>query len=324
MGLKKRLIELIRRLQPFFCKLIVWTGIPSYFRLFFASKFVTIVNYHDPDPSTFATHIEYLKKHYQFISMDTLVLSLKNGTLKQLPKYSMVITFDDGHVGNKNLFPILKQHNVPAIIFIVAGIVNTHKWFWWKAPNLALGDVIGLKKMPDEEKNEWLLREKAFDAENEFAKSISLSFKDIEVFAGIGGAIGSHTINHPILTMCSPDVVEKEISVSKLLLENELGFEIKHFCFPNGSYEIAHLENVKSAGYHSARTTKPGWVKSNTSPFCLPTMGISDNASLDKLILQVTGIWGCFVLLFEGIKGVFQQVVLLVKSFMLIGKPLNG
>ncbi len=312
-----------KKLKKVFCKLVVFLQIPKIFE-YFSSNYVTIINYHDPNVFAFSAHIEFLVKEYNLISMSTLVSAIKDGNVDKLPKKSLVLTFDDGHIGNKELFPTIARHKIPCLIYIVSGIFDTNKKFWWKAPGLTSLEVACLKKMSEQEKNAWLLKQKEFNVDQEFETNSSLSLDDVRAFIELGGEIGSHTVSHPILTSCKPDVVHREIFYSKFMLEEKLGFEVKHFCFPNGSYEESNLEMVKDAGYISARTTNPGWVGPHTSTFCLPTMGISDDASLDKLILQVTGVWGYLIVLSEGIKSLIQKVSLLIKFFLTTRTPPNG
>ncbi len=72
--------------------------------------------------------------------------------------------------------------------------------------------------------------------------------------------IGSHTLNHPGLTLISKNEALFQLTDSKRKLENTFGTKVVSFCYPYGFYnpEIASL--VKDVGYTNATTTKLGTV----------------------------------------------------------------
>lgn len=77
----------------------------------------------------FAQQLEYLRKHYLQLSLIELGNALRK---KNLPKFSVVITFDDGYADNLwNAKPLLEQYEVPATIFVTAGYVGKDDEFWW-------------------------------------------------------------------------------------------------------------------------------------------------------------------------------------------------
>ena len=83
-----------------------------------------------PDFLTVATsrmreHLEYItKKGYTTIFLSDLIDHVENG--KPLPEKPLMITLDDGFRDNyTDLYPLLKEFNCKANIFIVAGFVQT-------------------------------------------------------------------------------------------------------------------------------------------------------------------------------------------------------
>jgi len=67
-------------------------------------------------------------------------------------------------------------------------------------------------------------------------------------------AIGSHTVNHPVLSHISHADMVCEVNDSKKILEDELDQEVRFFCYPKGRYNEAVKDEVRRAGYVFART----------------------------------------------------------------------
>ena len=100
------------------------------------SSGIPVLNYHqinDRDQNAltvsteqFAAQMAYLDKHdYHTVTPQELVSYLKQGT--EPPENPVVITFDDGYKDNyKNAYPILKQHNMTAIVFLISDYVSTY------------------------------------------------------------------------------------------------------------------------------------------------------------------------------------------------------
>jgi len=66
--------------------------------------------------------------------------------------------------------------------------------------------------------------------------------------------VGSHTINHPDLRALTRDQVARELQESKRVLENRLGYPVRHFAYPAGHRTAAVVAQVKEAGYEMATT----------------------------------------------------------------------
>ncbi len=80
-------------------------------------------------PETFQMHLKTIKQYFTPIHLSQWLQDLR--TQKPLPKRSIAITFDDGWYDNyEYAYPILKQENIPASIFLVSDMVGTQKTFW--------------------------------------------------------------------------------------------------------------------------------------------------------------------------------------------------
>lgn len=83
-------------------------------------------------PEMFEKQLLFLKQHgYTPISEDTAVEAYKSG--KSLIEKPVLLTFDDGHADNyTSLFPLLKKHQVPALIFLITDRVGTPGYLTWE------------------------------------------------------------------------------------------------------------------------------------------------------------------------------------------------
>jgi peptidoglycan/xylan/chitin deacetylase (PgdA/CDA1 family) len=80
-------------------------------------------------PETFRQHINILKHYFSIVKLADWIQLKSEG--KELPSKSCAITFDDGWVDNFEFaFPILKETNVPATIFVVSDMVGKNEVFW--------------------------------------------------------------------------------------------------------------------------------------------------------------------------------------------------
>jgi peptidoglycan/xylan/chitin deacetylase (PgdA/CDA1 family) len=96
---------------------------------------VPILMYHDvasgPEaqvnivtPESFRAQMAYLKQNkYRAVTFDDLVSYLNDGD--NISRKAVVVTFDDGHAGiYHHALPILREFNLPAIVFMPSGYIG--------------------------------------------------------------------------------------------------------------------------------------------------------------------------------------------------------
>ncbi len=138
---------------------------------------------------------------YKSITLDTYQ-DWKDGN-KMISGRPIIITLDDGYKDClKYAVPILTMYSLSAVFYLVVDkIGDKSTWNSMESNDIALMDWEGVHEIQSS-----------------------------------GFQIGSHTMSHPRLINLSEKSCRKEIFDSKINLENKLGIEIKHFCYPYGLY----------------------------------------------------------------------------------------
>lgn len=265
-----------------------WTGFGAMQRLLFARRRVSIVVYHDPEPETLRRHLAWYAERYSFTTLDAVADALETGRWGDLPPYPLVVTFDDGHKENARLAPIFREFGVRPTVYLCSQVVGTTRPYWWKTPAADRIGVEALKRVPDGERRR-RLAEAGNDPDRETDSRQSLTWDEVLRLRDVVD-YGAHTRTHPILLQCDDHRVTDEIALCKAELEEALGEPCRHFAFPNGDFSDREVDIIRRAGYRTARTIDPGWNGPNADPLRLKAVPISDDASVDWLAVQVTGL----------------------------------
>lgn len=100
---------------------------------------------------TFARQMEFLANTYRVLALDQFARAVANG--QALPARTAVVTFDDGWRDNWEFaFPVLRQHGIPATIYLTTGFMGTRRAFWQER-------LLFLLSRPGEQELEMLLEE---------------------------------------------------------------------------------------------------------------------------------------------------------------------
>lgn len=108
-------------------------------------------------------------------------------------------------------------------------------------------------------------------------------------------SFGSHTVDHVLLTQVSPKRGEREIVLSKQLLEDRIGVPVTTFSYPLGNMNARVREQVIRAGYALAVVANPGKRWPDDDVFALKRLRISENARSPLLFgFQTSGYYNFF------------------------------
>ncbi len=202
----------------------------------------------DHQRDKFESIIRYLQGIGEIISTDR-VLDILHGKVPLL-RSSFHLSFDDG-LRNvvTNALPILREHGVPAILFVPTTLVST--------PPGTYGDIRRILAASD-------------------ANSEIVTWSDLEKALAAGFDIGSHTRTHARLsdTLKSATGIEDEVFGSKMDVERKLGVECRYMSWPFGRLQDVDdgvLDVVKKAGYKACFGAFRGHIEPGvTSRFRIP------------------------------------------------------
>jgi peptidoglycan/xylan/chitin deacetylase (PgdA/CDA1 family) len=241
----------------------------------------------------------------------------------------VLITFDDGYKNNVTVAaPILTQEHFPAVFFLATGYIGTGRVLWnhevrqrvmaWPREGIRLPDgrtlslISGsdIRKKLAEQINQQLKRltEDACQEYQEYLRHMTpsaslmddpkarafMDWNDARTLVSAGFEIGSHTVEHPILSSIK-DIsrLSNELRHSKGTLERELGKPCLALAYPNGTTQDVSSEVFQeacAAGYQWGFMTTPVWQAPAGDPYQLARIGVPGHADMPTFTLYVSGL----------------------------------
>jgi peptidoglycan/xylan/chitin deacetylase (PgdA/CDA1 family) len=176
-------------------------------------------------PKKFAAQMRWLARTgYTSITLDML-LDARSGN-GALPPKPVVITFDDGYRDCiDHALPILRKWGAKAIFYLVAGRIGGT--------------------------SDWLAKDRGVELP-------LLDWSAAQRLKELGVECGSHGMTHPHLAEVSPEACRYELTESRRLLGQRLGYDVKHLAFPHGSYSPDVQRAAHEAGYRSCCSVQIG------------------------------------------------------------------
>jgi peptidoglycan/xylan/chitin deacetylase (PgdA/CDA1 family) len=248
--------------------------------------------------------MSYLAKNFTVVSLSRLLDQIDQGVGVQ--QRTVAITFDDGYRDNYlYAHPILKQYGLPAAVFVATGYTDALRFMW----NDRIADAIKrtkrrvihlelpgetlrftldsersklagmalilekLKTLPEAQKN--LVVDDAIrqlGCATCASDRLMLDWTELRTMVRSGWEVGSHTVEHQILTKVSAAETTAELMDSKTALEQHLQIPITTFAYPNGKqqdFDEGVKNSVRAAGYRAALTTVSGLNMDGLDPFAI-------------------------------------------------------
>jgi peptidoglycan/xylan/chitin deacetylase (PgdA/CDA1 family) len=205
-------------------------------------------------PKAFAAQMAWLALvGYVPITLDNL-LEYRSGR-GPLPSRPIIITFDDGFQDIvEYAVPILQARSFTAVFYLVAGLVG--KSSHWILPELGIECPL----------MDW-------NAARQLERG--------------GFQCGSHTMSHPRLVTLDPAACSHELLQSRCLLEDRLGYEVRHLAYPFGSFNNRVRAIVAEAGYRSACSTQKGLSGPDDDRLALHRIPVKGQDSLLDFICRL-------------------------------------
>ncbi|MGA9508858.1 MAG: polysaccharide deacetylase family protein [Candidatus Sulfotelmatobacter sp.] len=251
----------------------------------------------------FRAQMELLARDFQPISLDEAVKHLRSGD--DLPRRSVVITFDDGYADNYEFaMPVLNRTGVPATFYVTVDCVENKRLPWPSRLRFAFRNTKP-SRWNDSQGKSWPLnrlveKEEAFlsscdvccqlsgAAQEDFVERVEqeldakipwhqaspmLSYEQMRGLQRKGHIVGSHTMTHPNMAYLKQDEAVRELTESKRRLELNLEAPILHFSYPcpalSPHWSAQTAEQSRAAGYETAVTTDNGITRTGDNLFCL-------------------------------------------------------
>jgi peptidoglycan/xylan/chitin deacetylase (PgdA/CDA1 family) len=249
---------------------------------------------------------EYLTRHFELLPLSAIVESVRNRT--ELPDNALAVTIDDGYKNYLEYgHPIFKRHKILTTLFAVSEFAAGRLWLWPDQLEFALEHTarasasvdLGnngvtefalsspqdkaaaaahltemLKAVPNRQRIDFMAKVgRLCDVEIPKvppAHRAGMTWEELRAIAADGVEIGCHTATHPILTRLeSAAELQAEIRGAKETMEENLGFSIRHFCYPNGKaadFDDTVVASVRAAAFDSAVTCLWGLNSATAEP----------------------------------------------------------
>jgi len=236
-----------------------------------------------PTRAEFRAQVAFFRRRFRMLVEDELVALLASGGRGRGRGPWAMITFDDAYRDVRALaWPVLRDLGVPALLFVPTGLVDRREVGWWdliawfarrtgKAVLRAGGEEFAVGTDREGLARRLQARAKtldgaglsAFCGELEASTAVGrppaaeqeaqlLAWDDIRFLRRNGMAVGSHTLNHPVLSRLDPEEQRRELADSRARLEAETGGPVRSVAYPVGAGEHfgeATKAAAREAGY---------------------------------------------------------------------------
>jgi len=253
-------------------------------------------------PAELAWFLDFFKRNFVCGTLRECHERMQSAQYSNAPL--LAITFDDAQLDNYEFArPILKRAGLSASFFIPTGSVESTEPLWHDRVGFSLsrlrfeedhrvrdllaelghgGDpfvsspstlhftISRLKLLSPTDRGVWLGQLEASLGRPVVPNWAGMmSWEQVVELAREGHEIGSHSVTHPILPRCSRSEVNREVTISKSVLEEKVCQPVDSFCYPNGDFDDQSIAAVEAAGYARAVTTAWGMNTMATSRYCL-------------------------------------------------------
>lgn len=278
-----------------------------------------LTNVNQVDTESFAWQMRFLKGHYEVVELSKIV----EGIRRHEPVSGLAaITFDDGYLSVfENAAPILREYDLPATVFLIAGLVGEEEMTWYdkveacllntSLSEITIGEVhyhldgdreTAIRALKHRlrdlelETRDRLVAElvgKAGEFEPEATEPYRLmGWLEIERLRMQGIDFGVHSHSHPHLTKVPPQNLHLEIDAPAKLISDRLDVPIETllFCYPDGDFDDRVRDRVMATGMLGAMAVKHDLTPPNSDPFALPRVSVSRDQTRAMFMAAIVGL----------------------------------
>jgi peptidoglycan/xylan/chitin deacetylase (PgdA/CDA1 family) len=176
------------------------------------------------DRGVFEAQLDRVLRSATPVSVSQVERAMTGGP--SLPPHSVLLTFEHGHRSvATEVLPLLAARRVPALAFVVAGLVDSDRPYWWDEAEYLVaqggwarslsgragGPVVEkLAALPDPDRRR-SLAELRVTARHRALSAPQLTSDDLHRLLDAGIAVGSHGLDHARLDRCDEYALREEI-----------------------------------------------------------------------------------------------------------------
>ena len=297
--------RMMRALSP----LVRW-GTGDYARLLMYHRFSRAPRWRRLDVADFERHVAHLRRHFEPRLMSQIGDLRRDG---RWPARTVALTVDDGYADFFDIaYPVLLRYEMPATVYVVSQFIDQRIWLWFDALHYLFraaapgahavhaADLTASFQLGDEDSRAaaWesvadralLLTQRAkLGLVEQVAEALrvalpptptddyrAMTWDQVRQLDSELIEIGGHTQTHPILSKCTPEEAEEEISGCRAAIAKHTGRPIRSFCYPNGQpgdYTSSTVDAVRHAGFATAVVAHGGLVGPAHDPHTLLRLG---------------------------------------------------
>jgi poly-beta-1,6-N-acetyl-D-glucosamine N-deacetylase len=241
-------------------------------------------------PDLFEKQIRYLISAYNPITIKQLHSFLDGG--EALPNNALLITFDDGdRTVLTEAMPILKRYGVPALLFVIPGLIGTENPFWWDEIKQYSEDekAVGQAKLMDNFRRLALLESLRLKHREALITYPQLTWDELRLLEQNNIAIANHSHTHPMFDKISEQQMREEIGLSSELLRSKGFLFHTVFAYPNGNHNLLTEAVLREKGIQCAFLFDHRINNSIGNALRISRLSVNDNTSVSKLKFILSG-----------------------------------
>ena len=207
----------------------------------------------------------------------------------------VLVTVDDGDISfYHHMFPLLKAHKIPAILFIITSLIDTKIPFWWDELVYLLGPEKGekmvweVKGWPNHKRMSYLEELRQSTTKPPLEQQQLTTAQLIEMQAA-GVTIANHSHTHPMFDQCTEEELRYEFRSARAFFKEKglAGYSL--FAYPNGNSSPLAERVAKEEGISHAFLFDHKTPAKEFNPYRISRLSVTDQTPVKKLNFILSG-----------------------------------